>query len=288
MYPSMWTSIYWELSPEDAISRLATIGYRGVELSTEHLEVLRDAPDREERLPALGELVEELGIEMDQAHITITVDIASLDDERRRKDQDTVLRDLDVLSELGITHGVLHPGGFGQRQTLDDVKRQNDVRLEAVSTLAAAAERAGVCLALENGIRTTGPDGAITWSGDITGLRAFIAEIGSPALGICLDTGHAILEGWDVARAVREAGDLLVATHIADNDGSGDQHRLPYSYGSKVDWMQVMDAFAEIGYEGPFNYEVPGERGRPFEILDAVVMHGLELADILLGTEDDD
>lgn len=287
MYPSMWTSVYWELSPEDAISRLANIGYLGVELSTEHLEVLRDAPDREERLPALAELVEELGIEMDQAHITITVDIASLDDERRRKDQDTVLRDLDVLSELGITYGVLHPGGFGQRHTLDDVKRQNDVRLEAVSTLAAAAERAGVCLALENGIRTTGPDGAITWSGDITGLRTFIAEIGSPALGICLDTGHAILEGWDVPRAVREAGDLLVATHIADNDGSGDQHRLPYSYGSNVDWNQVMDAFGQIGFEGPFNYEVPGERGRPVEILDAVVMHGLALANILLGADDD-
>ena len=145
----------------------------------------------------LGELVEELGIEMDQAHITITVDIASLDDERRRKDQDTVLRDLDMLSELGITHGVLHPGGFGQRQTLDDVKRQNDVRLEAVSTLAAAAERAGVCLALENGIRTTGPDGAITWSGDITGLRAFIAEIGSPALGTCRFTAvRPSMIGW--------------------------------------------------------------------------------------------
>lgn len=287
MYPSMWTSVYWELSPEEAVSRIASIGYAGVELSTEHLEVLRDSPDRDERIPAFGELVEELGIEMDQAHITITVDVANPDDERRMRDQDTVLRDLDMLSELGISHGVLHPGGYGQRATVDEVKRQNDLRLQAISTLAAAAERSGVRIALENGMRTTGPDGAIAWGGDITGLRALIAEINSPALGICLDTGHAILENWDVARAVREAGDLLIATHIADNDGSGDQHRLPYSYGSKVDWMQVMEALDEIGYAGPFNYEVPGERGRPFEILDAVVAHGLQLADILLGEDDD-
>jgi len=285
MVPSLWTSIYVELSPEDALKRIAQIGFPAVELSTEHLCVLRDAPGAETRLVAFRSLAEDLGLQMDQAHITISVDVASMDEPRRRADQEIVLQDIGVLSKLGIHSGVLHPGGGA---TLDDwatVEAHNTVRVEAISRLADAARDAGIRLALENGVHTFGPHRLPAWVGSTAGVRELIEQIGSPALGICVDTGHAILEHWDVPEALRHAGDLLIATHIADNDGSGDQHRIPYSYGSKVDWTKVVAALKQIGYTGPFNLEIPGERGRPYEIIDATLRKALEMCTILLADQ---
>ncbi len=283
MLPSMWTSIYYELSPEDAVRRIAEVGWPAIELSTEHLVVLREDADSSRRVAAFSRLVDECGLKLDQAHITISVDIASLDDAQRERDQTIVLRDIEVLSALGIHNGVLHPGGYGALASAELGRRQNELRVAAITRLAEAATKADVRLALENGVKTWGPDKAVVWDGSVAGIRTLIEEIGSPALGICLDTGHGILEGWDNAQAVRVAGDLLIATHIADNDGSGDQHRIPFSYGSTVDWPAVVAALEAIGYGNAFNLEIPGERGRPLEILDAVIRYGLEVSRKLLA-----
>ena len=68
--------------------------------------------------------------------------------------------------------------------------------------------------------------------------------------------------GLDVAEAVLECGDLLWATHISDNDGSGDQHRIPYNaayWGNPIDWVKVMKALKIIHYDNAFNLELLGE-----------------------------
>lgn len=281
----MWTSIYVDLSPEDAVRRLADLGWPAMELSTEHLETLRNAGSPA-RLRAFRALVDDLGLQLNQAHITIHVDIAATDGERRRADCEIVREDISVLSELQIRQGVLHPGGCDRHATLAAAHEQVQVREEALADLAQYAQAAGVRLALENGGGCTlGPNDEMLWDASVAGLRELITRLGSPALGICLDTGHAILEQWENAEAVRVAGDLLIALHIADNDGSGDQHRIPYSYGSPVDWPSVVSALRAIGYDGQFNLEVPGERGRPLEILDALVRYALDVTCRLLSGE---
>ncbi len=277
MIPCMWTSIYYELPPEDAVRRIAELGWPAIELSTEHLVTLREDSGSDRRTAAFGEVVRETGLVMDQAHLTITVDVACMDGDRRRADQAIVRRDLEILAALGIGHGVLHPGGHGRRETEAEAGEQNTLRAEAIAELAGVAEGLGVRIALENGMRSMGPDGEHAWNGTVAGIRELIEQIGSPALGICLDTGHANLEGWDNAEAVRVAGDLLVALHIADNDGSGDQHLIPYCRGSKIDWVSVVAALKELGYANSFNLEIPGERGRPLPIMDAVVTYALEV-----------
>ncbi|TFG69919.1 MAG: sugar phosphate isomerase/epimerase [Anaerolineales bacterium] len=47
-----------------------------------------------------------------------------------------------------------------------------------------------------------------------------------PALGITLDTSHANLANLDIPAAI-VMSPRLYATHISDNDGSGDQHLTP-------------------------------------------------------------
>ena len=55
----------------------------------------------------------------------------------------------------------------------------------------------------------------------------------------------------------------LKALHIDDNNGTADQHRLPYR--GTVDWQDVMSALAEVGYDRLFNMEIPGESGGSLE-----------------------
>jgi len=49
------------------------------------------------------------------------------------------------------------------------------------------------------------------------------------------------------------------------NEGKTDQHMMPYGKGN-VDFAEVIHALREVGYEGLFNLEIPGERLAPLEI----------------------
>ena len=103
----------------DFLEPLAEAGWQAVELSTEHLEVLRDAPDSQARLVSLRHLASSLDLAMPQAHLTITANVAHIDPERRQHDQETIRRDLQVLAALGIPTGVLHTGGNRDLQTAE-------------------------------------------------------------------------------------------------------------------------------------------------------------------------
>lgn len=72
---------------------------------------------------------------------------------------------------------------------------------------------------------------------------AFVDSVGSPHMGLHLDTFHMHLEEKDSAAAIRQAGDRLFHFHACENDrgvpGSG-----------QVDWAGVADALREIDYQG--------------------------------------
>ena len=69
---------------------------------------------------------------------------------------------------------------------------------------------------------------------------------------------------------------------MADNDGSADQHLMPYGRGT-VPWVEVVEALKEIGYEGLFNFEVPGERRCPLPVRLAKLDYLRALSDIMLA-----
>lgn len=84
-------------------------------------------------------------------------------------------------------------------------------------------------------------------------LRAFVAEVGAPNLGICVDSGHCHLNGLDVAQVIRDCGDLLVETHFHDNHGQRDEHN-PLGAGT-INWPALIRALADIGYPGSITFE---------------------------------
>lgn len=103
-----------------------------------------------------------------------------------------------------------------------------------IAKLLNMAQHYGVTVALENvGLRTTGS--LLFDYEEYLGLfKRF------PTAAALLDTGHANVNGWDIARAVRDLGGKLVGTHIHDNDGTADSHQ-PVGSGS-IDWAAYFAA----------------------------------------------
>ena len=72
-------------------------------------------------------------------------------------------------------------------------------------------------------------------------------------IGVCLDYGHAHLMG-DVGEAVETLSGHLWTTHVHDNDGTRDEHLLPYA--GTIDWDAAMMETQKVGYDGLLMFEV--------------------------------
>ena len=144
-------------------------------------------------------------------------------------------------------------------------RSEEENRAAAIAFLAPyieAAKKAGVRIAIEN-LTNFGDGRRRHCGGPIEELIDLVDAINDPAVGICIDTGHANIAGLNVAEALRASGSRVIALHINDNYASlgSDMHQLPFM--GDVDWADVMRAISEIGYRGHFTYEVGGARRRP-------------------------
>ncbi|MFW5866867.1 MAG: sugar phosphate isomerase/epimerase family protein, partial [Armatimonadota bacterium] len=170
----------------------------------------------------------------------------------------------DWLQRMGIGIGVIHPGG-DQPDAFADELAERERRVESFRKLADHAAQFDFSLAIENisdGARNRrSAVGQRRYGATIEELHTLIDGIDRPNVGICLDVGHAHVQGYEMAEAVRQCGERLIATHIQDNDGQSDQHLAPTR--GTIDWSAGIAALREIGYEGLFNLEIPGERGLP-------------------------
>jgi sugar phosphate isomerase/epimerase len=246
---SIWTSYYIELTPEEMVDRLASLGWNKGELSTEHSEVLMkrantvpggtDAVGRE-----FGEYARSKGINLEQGHLILWGDITHPDH------REIYEKWIELYGSIGIQKAVIHPGGGYLRE---QGASQTEVFARQAAVLKGLAKKAGLqnlTLCIEN--MATHEDSA-------EALLALIKAAGENHLAICLDTGHLNLaEKKDQNHFIIKAGKKLKALHIADNDCSYDQHLIPFSRGT-VDWRVIMTSLNKIGYEGTLNFEIPGD-----------------------------
>ena len=71
--------------------------------------------------------------------------------------------------------------------------------------------------------------------------------------GVCLDVGHAHMQGGAPEAAETLAGHV-VTTHLHDNAGVTDDHLVPFA--GTIDWATTLTALWKTGYTGPFVFEV--------------------------------
>jgi len=104
--------------------------------------------------------------------------------------------------------------------------------------------------------------GLASYAVTVSDLRRLINIIDESNLGICLDSGHAYINGISPREAILQAGDLLTQTHFNDNfgltgNGMGDSDlHLPPGLGV----IEVIAALNQISYSNPIMFETGGYR----------------------------
>lgn len=258
---SVWSNYFRELSPEERLEEFARAGFRYLEFSTEDGAILLGRGKPEAEGAAYRRRAAGLGIEPLQGHLNLDADILN------RADLEGLKVWLELFRAVGIRNCVLHYGKGPSAALPPEAALFR--RGEALRELKAVIAGTDMRLCLENLFRDR----------DCSTLRGLIAYAGEENMGICLDTGHLNLAGGNPAAFVAEAGPLLRALHIADNEGYYDQHLMPWFGRTGIPWAPFMKALGASGYEGLFNFEIPGESAAaPLEVRRLKLAYLRELA----------
>lgn len=146
---------------------------------------------------------------------------------------------INMTAKLGGASVVMHtpalPAGQDTSDAFDAVQRSIDALLPLV-------RKTGVRLAIENG----GAD-------DFRSLTMLCERYGEDVLGLCYDCGHGNLGGGHGLDHIDRLKHRLIAIHLHDNDGSGDQHRVPFT--GTVDWGRLARILAASAYRGCISME---------------------------------
>jgi sugar phosphate isomerase/epimerase len=144
---------------------------------------------------------------------------------------------LELARRVPLSVLVVHPG-LQDSLLADGAHNSRDAVVRSVEEIVAAASPLGVRVALEvipNAMATA------------DALVDLLDELDIPEVGVCLDFGHAHLQG-DVVGAIETLSGVLVATHVHDNRGRRDEHLAPFE--GTIDWIGARMALQKIGYDG--------------------------------------
>lgn len=246
---------------KDIIPDLAEWGYRNIDLN--FCEMMNPSSDiGKDYVRLLERYSKDYELNYVQSHVPYPRDYMSLSYAERKYSDDLIKRAIEYSISLGVRAVVIHP-----------VKGSIDENAAYLGKFLPLFDGSDSKLALEN----------MESRDEISGssqLLAVIEAAGTDRLGICLDTGHAHMRGLDVAEEVRAYGSHLIATHIADNHGSSDEHLLPF-FGT-ICWEEVMKAFRSIDYKGWYTYECMFfTQHLPESLREEIVKLSLEIGKVL-------
>lgn len=257
--PAIMTGVFSELTPEDAIRRLADVGWRYFEFYSVHIAEMNKRKDPAKHFSALRELCEKLGVCILAAH-----------DNTQGVPPERFIQWAQIL---GVETVVLHP-------RVEETKEGN---LEMLRGWVTWAERFEIRVAVENmhdmipGIVGRRVFGAIP-----SELLWLVEETDPELVGVCWDVNHAHVQKLDQYRAIKLLGKHLVHTHINDTTSdSEEQHLLPFE--GKVDWRVVIKALREIEYKGLFSLEAGvSVNSLPLPLRDLKLRYALELTEAMI------
>lgn len=193
------------------------------------------------------ELADAAGVKIWQVHGPWRYPPHDETEERRTERAEVMKRSLRFTGMIGCRYWVIHPlMPFG---TLDDFDPELfwQINLDFFRALLPYAKENGVTICFENIPMTK-----LSISSPEKTLQ-FIRMINDEHFKLCLDTGHCAVLGVQPADAVRLAGSDLAVMHVHDNNGTHDDHMVPFT--GVIDWKAYCKALKEIGFDGVFSLE---------------------------------
>jgi len=200
--------------------------------------------------PEISQIVtwlEELNLKVTDIHASAGSEKAwaSAREYERLAGVELVVNRLEMAARIGCDAAVLHIPGVPQ----DEAERTAywDRVRRSLDTLQQSSQATGVRVALENGGTHE------SW----VPLAQVFSDYSSDFIGLCYDCGHGNM-GGDGLGQLETYKDRLLAIHLHDNDGTGDQHKLPFM--GTVDWGRLADLIARSSYAKWANLEVSQSR----------------------------
>ncbi len=250
------TNAYMRMPLEQAIERIASIGYEGVELMAD-VPHLWPAGLLESQKLACRQALHRYGLEI--ANINAFMMNAVADPRQpywypswiepyapyRRIRIEHTKRALTLARELGAANITTEPGGPVPPQMTFEVAMRTFV--EVLKPVVEHAEREGVLLLVE-----PEPGLLIEHSDQFLDLAE---RIPSPALGVNLDIGHMFCVGEDPAEAIRKLAGHIRHVHLEDIAASREHRHLIPGHGA-IDFRSCLAALREIGYNGWITIEL--------------------------------
>jgi sugar phosphate isomerase/epimerase len=197
----------------------------------------------------------EAGLELHSVHAPISEgfsagrpaglpwNLASPDADAREAAVEEATRALQVARRIPFKVLVAHLG-LPRTQALVGANSRDAAR-RSIDELQRQAQPLGVQVAVEVIPNELSRVGSIVH---------FVEEVlEADGVGICLDFGHAHIDG-DVVDAIEIVSEHLVTTHVHDNRGRMDEHLVPFD--GTIDWPGALTAVQKVGYEGMLMFEI--------------------------------
>lgn len=173
--------------------------------------------------------------------------LASPDAAVRQRALDEAERAPHIARRIPFSVLVVHLGLPKRPQSVAG-ENSRDAARRSIEVLQRQAEPLGVSVAVEvipNALSSP------------SALVHFVEKVADGGrLGICLDFGHAHMDG-DLVDAIETVSEYLMATHVHDNRGRADEHLLPFE--GTIDWPAALTAVQKVGYDGALTFEVAAQ-----------------------------
>jgi len=237
----------------DAISRAAELGYQGYEIDigdfgSTGLGLHWPEEFTAERVEAAGEAAQKAGIEISSLCLGVLWRFyPTSPDQSVRAQAAEIIRQAAPFAALVGAKVILLP--VGQPKSLTPEQARDNL-VAVLKECAPEAEEAGVAYGVENvgqALARTADD-----------LIEIVGRVDSPACQVYYDVGNATARDADPAADMRKLGECIKMLHVKDFRATAEGRGAAIIGEGTVDWPEIANAVAEIGYDGYLTLEVPG------------------------------
>ena len=207
-----------------------------------------------ERLLARYDIVRRYGLAVCQTHLTYQPShLPPIGDGSYEAYEACLLpvleKEIALTAAMGCPVAVMHP------YYEDDVSKSREGNLRLFEKLLPTLERHGVVYALENIYGARMSDAHHSSAED---MLYYTDRIDSPYLGLCLDTGHALIRGQEPDAFLEKIVHRLAGLHLHTTIPSGDFHSIPFMLEGRdrIKWARIGQILAASDYAGTFNMEI--------------------------------
>lgn len=219
---------------------------------------LLDLPEKEltEFFTKMKNIAHKNGVIIGQTHAPFPSKVFSKDEERNEYIRQCIIKCIKLTAVMECKYIVIHPV-FGKYTEPVSAEKEFKNNIEFYSSLIPTLKMYNVTACLEN--MFVSEKGKIYGAccSDFYVVNRYIEELNKLAeqelFGFCFDSGHAMIVGADVTRAVNILGNNIKILHLHDGDGIQDKHITPFM--GITDWDRVMNALKGINYSGILNFE---------------------------------